>query len=388
MKKIHRYIFRSVLFACLASVALFVFVLLAGNALKDIIGLLADGRLRFGLFLQLMLLLIPYVFAYALPLGMLTGILLVLGRMSAERELVAMKSSGMSLWHISTSIILIAIMGVGVSCVINNYYSPSAKSQYRNILSSVVRNDPMRFIVSKSFIHDFPGYVLFTGDKDGNKLRDIWVWELDDSQRVIKLIRAENGTLRFEDQTDSLLLTLNNAVAELRSIRNPDNLQAINPVIKVGNAPLRLPLNRLFGESAGKIKLSSLNYFQLNNLLRNKQGELAAVEKQYGSESANYWNSLLYIGRIRMEIQNNLAMAFSILALALIGIPLGIKVSRKESYANLGLALALALGYYFLIIAVNWLENRPDLRPDLIVWTPNLFFCVLGIYLIHRANRH
>ena len=88
-----------------------------------------------------------------------------------------------------------------------------------------------------------------------------------------------------------------------------------------------------------------------------------------------------------MQIQKNIAMAFSVLSLTLIGIPLGIKVSRKESYANLGLALALAMGYYFLIIMVGWLEKSPQLRPDLIIWVPNLVFQATGLWLIFRANQ-
>ena len=88
-----------------------------------------------------------------------------------------------------------------------------------------------------------------------------------------------------------------------------------------------------------------------------------------------------------MQIQKNLAMAFSVLSLTLIGIPLGIKVSRKETYANLGLALTLAMGYYFLIIIVGWLEKAPQLRPDIIIWIPNLVFQSIGIWLIFRANK-
>ena len=91
--------------------------------------------------------------------------------------------------------------------------------------------------------------------------------------------------------------------------------------------------------------------------------------------------------KVQMQIQKNIAMAFSVLSLTLIGIPLGIKVSRKETYANLGLALALAMGYYFLIIMVGWLEKSPQLRPDLIIWVPNLVFQATGLWLIFRADQ-
>ena len=45
------------------------------------------------------------------------------------------------------------------------------------------------------------------------------------------------------------------------------------------------------------------------------------------------------------------------LSFALIAIPLGIKVSRKETSANLGLAVALAMAYYIVTIMVGWVDN-------------------------------
>ena len=71
-----------------------------------------------------------------------------------------------------------------------------------------------------------------------------------------------------------------------------------------------------------------------------------------------------------------------------LGVPLGIKVSRRETSANLGLALALAMGYYFLTIAVGWLDKHPELRPDLLMWLPNLVFLGVGVWLFWRIDRH
>ena len=50
-------------------------------------------------------------------------------------------------------------------------------------------------------------------------------------------------------------------------------------------------------------------------------------------------------------------MSFSVLSLVLLGIPLGLKVSRKESYANFAIALVLALAFYMLIIMATWLRR-------------------------------
>ena len=66
--------------------------------------------------------------------------------------------------------------------------------------------------------------------------------------------------------------------------------------------------------------------------------------------------------------------------------PLGIKVGRGESYANILVALGLAFVWYFATVIVEWLEKSPALRPDLLIWLPNIAFQVLGIILFKRIS--
>ncbi|MFR6033157.1 MAG: LptF/LptG family permease [Bacilli bacterium] len=89
-----------------------------------------------------------------------------------------------------------------------------------------------------------------------------------------------------------------------------------------------------------------------------------------------------------MQIQRNFAMAFSIFSMVVLAVPLGIKASRSETFANLAIALALALSYYLLIVLISWLEKYPHCRPDLLVWIPNLLFQSLGVILIWRSSKN
>ena len=83
---LHRHVLREVLVSTGLALGLFVFVLLLGNALRDIAELVAAGKLSAIVFLKLMGLLIPYVTAYALPLGVLTGTLMAIGRLSSAGD--------------------------------------------------------------------------------------------------------------------------------------------------------------------------------------------------------------------------------------------------------------------------------------------------------------
>lgn len=374
------------MFTSLAAVGLFVFILLTGNVLKEIAGLLAAGQLTGQMFFELLLLLVPYVFAYALPLGILSGILIVMGRLSADREIVALKSAGLSLWRISAPIFAVALVGVAVALFINNYYAPDAKLERKEMLANVVREDPLRFIVPKQFIKDFPGYVLYVGAKDGKQLEDFWIWELDEQNRAVRLLRAVKGEFSYDAPNDTLILTLSEGFSELRSERNPDDLQSIRPTVAFREARIRLPLERLLGTRRQYTSLSALN---LNRLIVKKAGYESQLAELANDDPSARAKTLVEKVRVQLQIQENFAMAFSVLSLTLIGVPLGIRAGRRETYANIALALILAMVYYFLVIVVvGWLERQPALRPDLLVWLPNFLFQGLGLWLLARANRH
>ncbi|HLP25333.1 MAG TPA: LptF/LptG family permease, partial [Acidobacteriota bacterium] len=111
MKLLHRHIFANVGATCLAAVGVFTFILLLGNVLKDLLGYVLSGQLEFDSFLRLVGLLIPTMVSYALPGSILTGVLLVLGRMSSDREITAIRASGVSVAGISAPIFFLALLG-------------------------------------------------------------------------------------------------------------------------------------------------------------------------------------------------------------------------------------------------------------------------------------
>lgn len=378
MNLLHRYIFKSITLASLMAVGLFAFVLLVGNVLRDVVGLVADGQLSLGLLFGLIALLIPYVVAYALPLGILTGVLLVLGRLSAQREITAMRSAGLSLFQIASPIFFLALIGLVFAVLVNFHYAPHARSQYRGDLAQAIRVNPLSFIVEQNFVRHFPGYVLYVGEKQEQRLRDVWVWELDDQRRVLKFIQAEEANLDYDPVTESLLLSLDQGYSEARSERDPEDVRTARPPLEFERTSIRLPLDQILGGQTTTKKLSRMTF---NEVMQERQRLLTLA-----SEEPDQAHDLGLL-RIRMLIHERFAMAYAILSLATLAIPLGITIQRKETSANLFVALILALSFYLLMVIIAWFERMPHLRPDLLMWAPNLGFQALGIWLFVRTER-
>ena len=155
---LHRHVLKEIVIATSMAMGLFIFVLLTGNALRDVAGLVASGKLDAAIFLKLLGLLIPYVAAYALPLGMLTGTLIALGRLSSQREITAMKSAGLSLYQIAAPVFFISFIGMVAGIVVNLHYAPKSKVAYKQLLSNAITANPLSFIEEKRFISEFSQY--------------------------------------------------------------------------------------------------------------------------------------------------------------------------------------------------------------------------------------
>ena len=378
MNLLQRHIFKSVLFSCAAAVGLFAFVLTVGNVVRDLLGYLVAGQLAPELFLELLLLIPPFVLSYALPFGVLTGVLLVLGRMSAEHEITAIRAAGLGLGWVARPILILAALGVALGLVINFQFMPWARVVYHIELSNAVRKDPLSFIVPRTFIRDFPGKVLYVGEKNGPGVKDFWLWELDAQGRVKNMIRAATGTFDFDESTGDLILNINHFQVESRDVKNPEDFTLLRPPLSAESTSVRLPLGGVFGQSSFHPKLQWYALPKLRAEWQRLAQPVAPAERAQRE---------LDRMKLRIVVQDKFSTAFAVFSFALVAVPLGIKVSRKETSANLGLALALAMGYYFLTVAIGWLDRHPEWRPDLLMWLPNLIFVGVGLWLFWRVDR-
>jgi lipopolysaccharide export system permease protein len=375
-----RHIFGSVLVTTIAAMCLFAFVLMAGNILRDLMGPMLSGQLALLTFVRLVLLLLPFVIYYALPLGVLTGVLLTLGRLSSDSEVTAMRAAGLSIPRIAAPVFFLAIIGGAAGLRVNFESMPWSRVQYHREFAAAMRANPLSFIRPRTFIREFPGYVVYVGSMEGSSVYDFWLWQLDAERRVVRFVRAESGSVDYDEATNEFIVKLERARIEEHDRSAPDDFTQPLKINSFGEIdPFRLSLARYFGVQTVHQKLPWMTYGELmaekSRILREKIPP--------GGEAAHEHSLLL----VSLTIQDKLNMALAIISFALVGVPLGIRVSRRETSANLGIAVLLALAYYCIIDAIKLLDNHPEYHPEILLWVPNMLFLCLGLWLLSRLDR-
>ena len=386
MKTLHAYLVRQILASLLITVMVFTFVLLLGNALKEILPLLVNRQVTFGVVAQAAALLVPFAWVFALPMGMLTATLLVFGRFSADQELTAVRASGISLLSLVSPILLLSLALCALSALVNMEIGPRCRVAYTNILFNLRLGFSGAQLPEGQYIKDFPGYIFHVGRNRGGDLQDVMVWDLNDETNSVTYLRAARGKLEVDAPNKRVVLSLYdvksvvmregrpvpNAFKEMTVVRT-NVLQQPTFQAKISDmtsGQLWVELHdweqRLSRQTSGR----NLSKAQL-------QARKRELEKVLGDPTTP----------IRFQIHQQVAFSFACFGFTLVGIPLGIRMHRRETNVGIAVALALVAVYYSFILLAQSLDSRPEWAPHLIVWLPNFIFQAVGAVLLWRANR-
>jgi lipopolysaccharide export system permease protein len=364
-----------------AATGAFVFVMVAGNILNQVSSAIASGRVSGWEGLELIALLIPGVLPYALPLGLLTGVLLAFGRMGSQQELTAMKAGGLSLGRIARPALLLAAALALLSAWLNLEVAPDANTEYRRLLVGSAKDNPASVIVPGQLNRQFPGMVIRASARDGEVLRDFWLWRVDDRGRLVQTVHAREARLaRAVSKAGEgvLRITLTDARLDTRPAGDQTFLQP-SSFATADTSTLEFPASGIFKDGEN---------FQRKLRWLTTQELLVAIERGWdvpaGADAAT-----LERGRMvaRTQLMAHLASAFSVFSLAFLAVPLAVRVGRAETFVNAAVALAIALTYYLLTSMAGYVKD-PAYRPDLLVWMPNVVVVTLAWFLLRRASRH
>lgn len=359
----------------------FIFVLAAGNILSQVANAIASGRVTAFEGLELVGLLLPGLIPYVLPMGMLTGVLMTFGRMGAQHELTAMKAGGLSLLRIAAPALWLAAALALCAAWINLEVATRSNDEYRRVLMGSVKENPASLITPGEINRQFKGLIIQARERNGPVLRDLWIWRLDAEGRLFETIHTAEGRLTKVEKPDGSAVLRLVAISAQVDTRRPgdDGFKFPSVTKEAGQAPLEFPVSGVFKDGSGYEK----------KLRWHTTSELLELMDKGWQVPPNATPAQLAESQMmpRTQLMAHFASAFSIFSLALLAVPLAVRVGRSETFVNAAIALTVALSYYVLSSAAGWVKN-PVFRPDLLVWLPNLIVVTVAVALLRRASKH
>jgi lipopolysaccharide export system permease protein len=266
-------------------------------------------------------------------------------------------------------VILLALMMSAACFYINASLAPLCRFKFRTLFLQLSIDNPMALLEEGTYIKDFPGYVVYVGRKKGNIIEDVSLYTLDTNGNVTMNLRAQKGVVKGDPATRKLLLDLYNVRLSPRDPSDPTNVRKMFHDTTARRYPVELDIGQAFRQASMSRRLPDLLF-----------GELQA-------EIRNLRSKGIYPAAALMEAHQRVASAVACVAFTLIAIPLGIKTSRRETSIGIALSLGLAMIWYLVLVFANTMRNRPQFYPEAILWTPNLIFELLGVWLLWRVSR-
>ncbi len=222
MRILNRYIGLDNILMFVVSLTIFLFVMAVANIFRviDLFSRGVSGRLILQVFSYGM----PFSLIFAIPMSILAAAFLQFSRMADDREITAMKASGISMWRIVQSPVLVATLLCGICIYINCSLAPASHYARRKVVGTLGVETPMNLLDEGRFVRDFPGLSVYVGRKYGNRLSDIVVHQFGD-EGLKQTLRARSGIIEFSKESPGrVVIKLRDVNIEQQDEKNPENL--------------------------------------------------------------------------------------------------------------------------------------------------------------------
>lgn len=366
---VDRYLIREMVFPFFLAVAGFVLFIFL-NLIQQLSDFMLDRSLSFWVLVQLLLYRLPELLVYGLPVGVLFAIFWALGRLSHDKELIALQAAGYSLRRLMWPVFLMGALTTLATFAVAELWTPQANHQYYKLLREIflLRSAPqMRESTFFKLTETATAYVE-RYDPATRNLKTILIFDQRGDQelqefggRFPKIVVAEKGSW------DGEYWQLHNG--KIHKLRDDGQFE-----YSVDFAKLSLYagpyLERLFFEQRTPSEMS----------LREIGEQIALLEKSgLGAQS------------LIVEYHTKIAVPISAVIFALFGAPLSLIFAQggapRGRATGVIISVVLVACYQGLLLWTSTLGKRDLIAPALAPWIPNLLFGLLGLWLISSVDR-
>lgn len=355
------YIIREIASLFLLGIIIFTLVLLMGRliALTDLV---VSRGVPFFDVCRMVIYLIPSFLVFTIPMSLLLAVLLAFGRLSADNEIVVLKSSGMSLVQLLSPVFICASFAVVAALAVSTIGVPWGNGAFKELSLAVLKQNISSTIREKTFWDDIPGVVMYIDhfDDQNRTLRGVVIHDNRDAGRPMTIF-AKDGIIAGKADNSAVQLALHNG-----SIHMSDS-EGLYRLVNFGEYSMSV------GDASGN-----------NEISRNESDmKISELRRQLNApETPDSRRPKLFT-----ELHSRFTFPVASLVFAILAVPLGIQNRRSGKSGGFTISIAIILTYYVLMSVMRTFAERSVIPPILALWMPNLVFLAVGIILMRMASQ-
>jgi len=353
-----RYLVREIVMPFFLGLAVLTFILEIPPILTQAEQFISRG-VEWSIVFRVLGLLLPQALCLTIPMAVLLGILVGFGRLSADREFVAMQACGVSLMRLARPVLLVAGLGTIATAYETIVALPDANQSYREIVYVVMATRVESKVSPRVFFQDFPDKVIYVRElpPEGG-WRDVFVADTARPNETTVYF-ARQGRIRLDEKKKLVQLELLNGTSHTTHTDKPDDYE----------------------EATFKSSIITLDSNQVFKLPPEKGArEMTYAELRENIAQAATRNDPAYEARFMIQQKTSLPMACPILAL--IGLALGANNRKDGKLGSFVIGIAVIFIYYVLLWGARATAMGGRFSPEWAPWIPNIVMGLGGLVIV------
>jgi lipopolysaccharide export system permease protein len=390
-----RYLVRELLGVFLVALFALTMVMLIQGVVQEALRM----NLGLGPMLRLIPFILPNALVFAVPGTILFSVCLIYGRMSADNEIVALKSLGISPNVVMLPAFVISfLLSLVTVWLIDVAYSWGYLEAQRVVVQSVEEIAYGMLRTQRSYSNN-KFSIIVKGVEGRLLIRPIITFQANGDVPGFTLT-ADHAELKSNIEKSTLVLILTNSDIEANN-----GMQASFP----GVIEREIPLS--FASAKGDVVVGPSNYSmrQLPGEIEKQQrvirelqqasaadlgfslatGDLSAVHQNvWFVRQQDLGGAQRRLTRLRLESWRRWSTGFSCLCFVLVGTPLAIRNKSHDTMTTFFYCFLPTLLLYYPLLMMTLDRAKAGTMPPYVVWLPNIAMIAAGWWLIRRVERY
>jgi LPS export ABC transporter permease LptG/LPS export ABC transporter permease LptF len=354
-----RYVVREVLLPLLLSLLLLTFLLMIQPVLTVGYQFIAKG-MQLPIVARVVVMLLPQALSISIPISVLLALLIAFGRLSADREFVAMQACGVSIYRLLRPVAVLALCAMAATAYVTIVALPNANQTFREITLGVVKSQVENEVKPRVFFNQFPNTVLYVRNVlAGGLWRDVFFADSHTPDQTVVYF-AREGRIVVDRNEKFVQLQLSHGTQHLTRASDPDVYNGN----EFESTSVTLDAEQVFpkppSRNAPEMTIAELR-------------ETIATAKNPADQG---------VIRAHLMIQDKYALPVACCVMALIALALGVS-NRKDGYlASFAIGFIVVFVYYVLMYMSRAAALGGVLNPGIASWISPAVLAVVGVVLL------